>query len=106
MMPVGPGGVPLRPGSVPSAPFREAFVMRKYARYATAFLLAAGMVGLAVAQQRQGGMGFGGGGPAGLVNSKTVLADIKATDEQATKLKEWAKDYQAKQFASFKDFKD
>jgi len=79
--------------------------MRKYARYATAALLAAGMVGLAIAQ-RQGG-GFGGfGGPAQLVNSKTVLADIKATDEQATKLKDWAKDYQAKTFASFKDFKD
>lgn len=80
--------------------------MRKYVRYATAALLAVGMVGLAAAQ-RQGGGGFGGGGgPANLINSKTVLADIKATDEQTTKLKEWAKDYQAKQFASFKDFKD
>src|SRR5262245_43666132 len=79
--------------------------MRKYVRYATAALLAVGMVGLAAAQRQGGGFGFGTG-PAQLVNSKTVLADIKATDEQTSKLKEWAKDYQAKQFASFKDFKD
>ena len=80
--------------------------MRKIVRYSTAAILAAGMVGLAAAQQRQGGGGFGFGGPATLVNSKTVQADIKATDEQVTKLKDWAKDYQAKQFSSFKDFKD
>ena len=59
-----------------------------------------------MAQSRQFGGGFGGGGPTQLINSKTVLADIKATEEQVTKLKEWAKDYQTKQFESFKDFKD
>lgn len=80
--------------------------MRKYTRYVTAALLAASMVGLAIAQ-RQGGGGFGfGGGPATLINSKTVLADIKATDDQVAKLRDWAKDYQSKMFASFKDFKD
>jgi hypothetical protein len=61
-----------------------------------AVALAAGLVGLAVAQQRQpgGGGGFGGfgqTGPAQLINSKTVQADLKATDEQVTKLKDWAK---------------
>jgi len=69
--------------------------MRKMARFTMAVTLAAGLVGLAVAQQRQPGGGFGGGfgqtGPAQLINSKTVQGDLKATEEQVTKLKEWAK---------------
>ena len=80
--------------------------MRKFMRFTMVTLLAT-LVTLTVAQSRQGGgFGFGGTGPAQLINSKTVQADIKATDEQVTKLKEWAKEYQAKQFAAFKDFKD
>ena len=72
--------------------------MRKMARFTMAVTLAAGLVGLAVAQQRQpGGGGFGGGfgqtGPAQLINSKTVQADLKASEEQVTKLKDWAKDW-------------
>lgn len=76
--------------------------MRKMARFTMAVTLAAGLVGLAVAQQRQpGGGGFGGGfggqtGPAQLINSKTVQADLKATEEQVTKLKDWAKGWGAK----------
>ncbi len=69
--------------------------MRKMARFTMAVALAAGLVGLAVAQQRQpGGGGFGGfgqTGPAQLINSKTVQSEIKATEEQASKLKDWAK---------------
>ncbi len=75
--------------------------MRKLARFTMAVTLAAGLVGLAVAQQRQpgggGGFGFGGQtGPAQLINSKTVQADLKATEEQVTKLKEWAKGWATK----------
>ena len=79
--------------------------MRNKLRYVMALLLAV-MVGLTVAQSRQGGGGFGGTGPNQLVNSKTVLADIKATEEQVTKLKEWAKEYQGKQMEFFKGIKE
>jgi hypothetical protein len=78
--------------------------VKKFMRVAMVTLLAT-MVMLTVAQSRQFGGGFGGG-PAGLVNSKTALADIKATEEQVEKLKEWAKDYQGKQMEFFKGFKD
>jgi len=68
------------------------------ARFATAVALAAGLVGLAFAQR--GGGGFGGGfgqtGPAQLINSKTVQADLKASEEQVTKLKDWAKGWATK----------
>jgi len=40
---------------------------------------------------RGGGM-FGGTGPIQLVQNKDVLEDVKATDEQKTKLADWAKE--------------
>jgi hypothetical protein len=42
----------------------------------------------------QGGRGgaFGGTGPIQLVQNKDVLEDVKATDEQKTKLADWAKE--------------
>lgn len=80
--------------------------MLKFMRVAMVTLLAT-LVMLTVAQSRQFGGGFGlGGGPAGLVNSKTAMADIKATEEQVEKLKEWAKEYQGKQMEFFKGAKD
>jgi hypothetical protein len=65
--------------------------------------LLAALVMLTAAQSQQVGFGGFGTGPTSLVNSKTVLADIKATDEQAAKLREWAKEFPAKQFAAMKD---
>ena len=35
-----------------------------------------------------------------------LASDLKATDDQVSKLKEWAKEYQTAQFKSFADFKD
>jgi hypothetical protein len=46
-------------------------------------------------QGRGGGM-FGGTGPIQLVQNKAVLEDVKATDEQTTKLADWAKEAQPK----------
>ena len=68
------------------------------------------MAGVAVAAQPpgggRGGMQRGGGGnlgPANLVSSKTVLDDLKATDEQTGKLKTWAGEWGKKQFETMKD---
>jgi Spy/CpxP family protein refolding chaperone len=73
--------------------------MRFATRVAVTAGLVAGLGGLSVLAQPPGGgrgMMFGGG-PAQLVNSKTVQKELKVTDEQATKLKEWAKEFGAKQ---------
>lgn len=76
--------------------------MRKPVRWAFAAVMAAGMVGVTVAQERQrpGGGGFGGGmgfgGPTSLLRSKTVREDLKVTEEQGKKLQEWGKEYFAK----------
>jgi len=53
----------------------------------------------------QGGKGgvFGGGGVAGLIRSKTVQNDVKITEDQASKLKDWAKDFQPKMMEIMKD---
>jgi hypothetical protein len=59
-------------------------------RFAVAGFLVFGMVALVQAQPG----GFGGfGGPTFLVTNKAVQEDIKATEEQVTKLKTWAKDF-------------
>ena len=63
-----------------------------------AAVLVAGLGGLtAYAQPGGRGFGFGGGGPASLVNSKTVQKELKLDEAQATKLKEWAREFSAKQ---------
>jgi len=87
--------------------------MKKLLRVSMMAVLVAGLTGLvALAQQpRPGGGGFTGqGGPTSLIRSKTVMADVKITDDQAKKLSEWAKDYQAKNQetmkAKFGEFKD
>ena len=51
---------------------------------------------LAVVQAQQGGRGFGGGGPSSLVVDKAVQEDLKMTDDQVTRVKEWAKDFREK----------
>jgi Spy/CpxP family protein refolding chaperone len=74
--------------------------MRATLRWSAAATLTLGLVVAVSAQPPDGGFGMmmgGGGGPAALVTSKTVLADIKATEEQTGKLKEWAREYVAKQ---------
>lgn len=70
----------------------------RFAKSAVAAVLVAGLGGLAaVAQPPGGGRGmFGGGGPAQLINSKTVQQELKIDEEQAGKLKEWAREYGAK----------
>jgi Spy/CpxP family protein refolding chaperone len=87
--------------------------MRLISRLATAVALLVGIVAVsAVAQPPRGGMGImgGGGGPIGLLNSKTVKEEIKLTEEQETKFKAWAKEYAVKmmeegksRFESLKD---
>jgi hypothetical protein len=76
--------------------------MTKFLRVATAALLATTLVLTAARSQSF----LLAGGPAGLVTSKTVTDDIKATDEQVQKLKAWAKEHQDKQREFFKAFKD
>ncbi|MFO0851460.1 MAG: hypothetical protein U0871_23315 [Gemmataceae bacterium] len=81
--------------------------MRATHRWSAAAALTVGLVVAANAQPPGGGRGMGmggmGGGPAQLVQSKTVLAEVKATDEQAAKLKEWAKEYGTKQMAKMRE---
>jgi Spy/CpxP family protein refolding chaperone len=84
--------------------------MRKTLRFSTAAVLVAGLAGVTALAQPPGGggfggFGFGGGGtgPAQLVRSKTVKAELKVTDEQASKLDEWAKEFQGKMFEMMKD---
>ncbi len=71
----------------------------RFTRAAVVAVLVAGLGGLAaMAQQGRGGMGmFGGGGPAQLVNSKTVQSELKVSEDQAGKLKEWGREFGAKQ---------
>ena len=79
--------------------------MRLISRLATAVALLVGIVALsAVAQPPRGGMGMmGGGGPIGLLSSKTVKEEIKLTEEQETKVKAWAKEYAVKMGEEMKE---
>jgi hypothetical protein len=68
-----------------------------------AVLLAGGM--LAVVQAQPGGRfgGFGGGGVAQIVTNKAVHEDLKMTDEQVTKVTEWAKEFRTKSMEIMKE---
>ena len=74
--------------------------MKALKRSLLALAVFVGAAGLSVAvQPPQGGGGrggFGGGGITGLVKSKTVAADVKITDEQSAKLKDWSKEFATK----------
>jgi len=72
--------------------------MKALKRSLLALAVFVGAAGLSVAvQPPQGGRGQGGGGgPAALVRSKTVIADVKITEEQQGKLKDWSKEFGAK----------
>jgi len=66
-----------------------------------AVLLAGGMLAVV---QAQPGRGFGGGGGvAQIVRSKAVQEDLKMTDEQVTKVGEWAKEFFPKSMEIMKD---
>jgi len=67
---------------------------------AGAFLVA-GM--MAVVQAQPGGGGRGFGGPVALVTQKAVQEDLKMTEEQVTKVKDWSKDQFTKRFEAMKD---
>src|SRR4029078_6258998 len=71
-------------------------------------LLIVGMV--AIVQAQPGFRGGFGGGPQGLVTNKAVQEDLKLTEEQVTKVKEWATEFRTKSFEIMKDkgidFKD
>jgi hypothetical protein len=84
--------------------------MKSLSKWIAAVAFGAATVGLVDAQgqgqgrgQGRGGFGFGAfggpgaGGPLQLVLNKDVLEDVKATDEQKTKLADWAKEEQPKQ---------
>jgi hypothetical protein len=62
-------------------------------RLAVAGFLVIGMVAIV---QAQPGFGRGGGGVTSLVTNKAVQEDLKVTEEQATKLSEWSKEFQKK----------
>ena len=72
--------------------------MRLSTRLASVAALLVGVVTVtALAQpQRGGGMMMGGGGPLALINSKTVQAEIKMTEEQVGQIKDWVKEYMPK----------
>ncbi|WP_439625766.1 hypothetical protein [Gemmata sp.] len=70
-------------------------------RFAVAGVLVAGMVGLAQAQFRPGG--GGGGGVTGLVTNKAVQEDLKVSEDQVAKLKEWGTEFRKKSFEIMKD---
>lgn len=71
--------------------------MRGLRQCVMAAALVAGAATLAVAVQPPGGGGRGmAGGPAGLLQSKTVREELKVTDEQAAKLREWQKEFMPK----------
>jgi len=71
-------------------------------------LLIVGMV--AIVQAQPGFRGGFGGGPQGLVSNKAVQEDLKLTEEQVTKVKEWATEFRTKSVEIMKDkgidFKD
>jgi DNA-binding transcriptional MerR regulator len=69
-------------------------------RFAVAGLLVAGMVGLAQAQFRPGG---GGGGVTFLVSNKAVQEDLKLSEDQVAKLKEWGTEFRKKSAEIMKD---
>jgi hypothetical protein len=68
-------------------------------RFAVAGLLVAGMVGLAQAQFRPGG----GGGVTFLVSNKAVQEDLKLSEDQVAKLKEWGTEFRKKSAEIMKD---
>ena len=80
--------------------------MRNVNRLVMAILVLVGATALTVTsvtaqQPKQGKGGFGGGmmgggGALGLIRSKTVQDDVKITEDQSSKLKDWAKDYMPK----------
>ena len=74
--------------------------MRNVNRLVLAVLVLVGATALTVTsvtaqQPKQGRGGFGGGmggGALNLIRSKTVQEDVKITEDQGSKLKDWAKD--------------
>jgi hypothetical protein len=68
-----------------------------------AMLLAGGMLAVVQAQPGRFGGGFGGGGVSRLVNDKVVQEELKMTDDQVTKVKDWVKEFMPKQFEIMKD---
>ena len=85
--------------------------MRTTMRSLAAAAFAVAVVGLTTAQdqpRRPGGFGGGpgggfGGGPTALLMNKDVQEDVKITDEQKTKLQEWAKENGAKMREKMQD---
>ncbi|HET6572770.1 MAG TPA: Spy/CpxP family protein refolding chaperone [Fimbriiglobus sp.] len=71
----------------------------RFTRGAVAAALVAGLGGLTALAQPGGRGMFGGfgGGPAQLINSKIVQKELKIDEGQASKLKEWAREFGAKQ---------
>lgn len=75
-------------------------------RFVVAGVLAVGMVAVVQAQRQPGGFG-GFGGPTQLIANKEVQAELKLSEEEITKVKDWAKDYGQKTFKTFGEkFKD
>jgi hypothetical protein len=62
------------------------------------------LIGMVAIVQAQPGFGFGfGGGPSALITQKAVQEDLKLSEEQITKLKDWSKDFRAKRDEIFKE---
>src|SRR5690242_2646565 len=74
-------------------------------------LLIIGMVAIVQAQPGRGRGGFGGG-PQFLIANKAVQEDLKLSEDQVAKVKEWTMEFRTKSFEimqdkgiDFKDFK-
>jgi hypothetical protein len=70
-------------------------------RFVVAGLLGLAMMGLVQAQFGFGGRG--GAGPLGLVNNKAVQEELKMSEEQISKLKDWARDFMKTSFEMMKE---
>lgn len=79
--------------------------MKRFGKAALAF----GMVALMAAPALAQGRGFGGGGMMGggmLLTNKSVHEELKATEDQVSKLQAFAEDFRAKQREAFRGFQD
>jgi Spy/CpxP family protein refolding chaperone len=79
--------------------------MRTFGKAVLAIGMVALMAGPARAQGRGFGM-FGGGGGVMLLSNKGVQKEVKATDEQVSKLDAFAEEMRTKQREAFQGFQD
>jgi Spy/CpxP family protein refolding chaperone len=80
--------------------------MRLFGKLAMAFAVVVLMAAPALAQQGRGGFGGGMGGGGMLLTNKSVHAEIKATEEQVSKLTTFAEEFRGKQREAMQGLQD